>query len=239
MTATTESDMEAMIAELEAGLATAPPEMRPILEQQIANCRGLLGMLANARPAMEESKRHRVELGEAARAFFAPAPVAQIPAWLPDTLTRSEVTNEMLLCPAGAEIYAFDDSVGCAVPQGIGRIPIRQGLTLSFYQSTGRLSAQRFYEQGLLRWDVDYHPSGGRAAIGVYCDTERMQYAAQGIVTRFAPNGTIVSQTDHLDGVRHGWTKLWEDDGYPIVATRYEHGTEVETVLPNDARWNS
>ena len=239
MTATTESDMEAMIAELEAGLATAPAEMRPIVEQQIANCRDVLRMLARARPAMDANKRLRARITEAARAFFTPVPAIQLPAWLPDTLTRAQVTDEMMLCPPGAEIYAFDDSVGCAIPLGPGRIPERHGLTLSFYQSTGRLSAQRFYEHGLLRWDIDYHPSGGRSAQGVYCDTEPKQYAAEGVVTRYAPNGTVVTQTDHHLGKRHGWTKIWEDDGYPIVATRYEHGEEVETILPADNRWTS
>jgi hypothetical protein len=65
---------------------------------------------------------------------------------------------------------------------------------------------------------------------------ERLEYPEEGLHTSFAPNGTIVSQTWHRAGVRHGWSKMWDDDGAPIGATRYDAGAVAEEVYPDGTR---
>jgi hypothetical protein len=229
-------DLDAMIQELRAQLPDAPPEMRPILEDQIKNLQQTKASLARAAPAMEENKRFRAPLSPEAMAFFRPEAPAPVPAWLPDDLARGAVAEPMLRCPQGAQIYAYEDSIGCAVPQGIGNIPIRHGLQLAFYKSSGRLSSQSWYEGGLLRWSIEYHPLGARSLVGFYADVERLSHLEHGLHTSFAPNGTITAQTAYVQGIRHGWTKLWEDDGYPIVATLYDRGRAVDEIGPEGRR---
>jgi len=224
-------DMEAMIAELEASLADAPPEMRSILEQQIASSKQALGMLGKAMPAIEAQRQTRAPLRDDIRAFFTPEAPVKVGEWLPDDLKFSAVTEEMLHCPQGARIYPLDDAYECAIPAGIGAIPVRHGLSISFYHHGG-LRSQRFYDQGRLRWAIEWHPSGNRDSIGMYSDDEPRQHREHGLITRFAPNGTIISQSHHWHGTRHGWSKLWEDDGYPISATLYREGQVCEEVLP-------
>lgn len=225
-------DLQASIAELEALLAGADAESRPLLERQLAALRQTMALLeaAEAAPAMP-----RPVLSESLRGFFTPEPPAALPVWVPDTLTRAEVTDEMMRCPPEARVYPDEDGVGCAIPQPSGP-PFRHGLELAFHRSTGRLRSQRFFENRLLVWAVEYHPSGGRASLGAYAPGERLEYPEEGLHTSFAPNGTIVSQTSYRAGVRHGWSKMWDDDGAAIGATRYDAGVAVEEVLPDGTR---
>lgn len=224
MSATSKEDFLASIAELEAQLADAPAEMRPMVEQQIANMRGMLPMFAKIDEGRARYAAHRPELSGAVKAFFTPGPPCEIPSWISDSLTRAEASEDMLRCPEGARVYVFEDSLGCAVPQGPGAIPMRHGLQLNFYKSTGGLESQSFYENGCLRWSIHYHATGGRSSVGHYVGNEPKVYLEQGVHTAFAPNGCITSQSAWWQGTRHGWTKLWEEDGYPIGATFYENG---------------
>lgn len=234
--ATQEDDLAASIRELEASLASAPPEMRPLLVQQIEALRSAGDMLARARPEIEKNAARRVALTPEVAAFFRPEPPAAVPAWIPDDMPRGAVTEEWMRAWPGVKVYFDTDSVGCAIPQGPGQVPIRHGLELGFYSSTGRLQHQRFYEQGLLRWSVDYHVTGGRSLAGFYAATERLSYPEHGLITRFAPNGTVTSQQHYDRGVLHGWAKHWEDDGYPIVATLHDRGRTIESVYPDGSR---
>lgn len=114
-------------------------------------------------------------------------------------------------------------------------MPTPHGLELGFYVS-GRLATQRFYDRGLLRWVIAYHPTGGRAQVGFYAATQPLSYPEHGLHTRYAPNGTVISECFYEQGRRHGWWKQWEDDGYPIGATRFEHGKAVESNAPDGRR---
>lgn len=230
-----EDDLTAMIDELRASLKSAPPEMRSIVESQIQSLEQSKSMLERARPQMEANKQYRVPVAESFRPFFTPEPLVAVPAWLPDTLARGEVTEAMMRCQPPARVYEHEDALVCAIPSGLGNIPVRNGLSVGFY-STGRLQWQRFYENGCLRWAIEWHPSGNRSSMGFYSDAEPRQYREHGAQTGFAPNGTIISQAVFWHGTRHGWTKLWEDDGYPISATLYEQGRAVEDVLPSGER---
>jgi hypothetical protein len=232
--ATTDDDLLAMRRELEAQLASAPPEMRALLEQQIQALDHAAGMLSAAAPAIAEQRSRRPDLTPELRAFFTPSPPAPVPVWIPDDTTRASVTPELLRCPPEAKVYTLDDSIGCAIPRG-GGIPTPHGLTLSFWAS-GSLAAQRYYEHGLTRWAVEYHPSGGRASIGFWIDREPKVYLEQGLHTAYHPSGVVSSESCWENGVRHGWTKLWEDDGCPIGATLYEHGRQGEQILPDGTR---
>ena len=223
-------ELEAMMAELEASLADAPPEMRGILEQQIASCKNTIALLQRAEPAMA-AHATRPPLRDDVRAFFTPEAAVDVGAWLPDDLQWSHVTEDMLRCPQGARVYAMDGAYECAFPAVPGSIPVRHGLSISFYHHGG-LKAQRFYDQGRLRWAIEYHASGGRESVAFYSDDEPRQHREHGLFTRFAPNGTIVAQTYHWHGTRHGWSKLWEDDGFPISATLYKEGRESEQYMP-------
>lgn len=224
-------DMEAMIAELEASLADAPPEMRGILEQQIASCKNTIAMLDRAEPAISELRAQRAPLRDDVRAFFTPESPADVGAWLPDDLQSLHVTEDMLRCPRGAQVYALEGAYECAIPAAPGLIPVRHGLSIGFYHHGG-LKSQRFYDQGRIRWAIEYHASGGRESVAFYSDDEPRQHREHGLLTRFAPNGTIVAQTYYWHGTQHGWSKLWEEDGYPISATLYKEGRRVEDYLP-------
>lgn len=225
-------ELEASIADLRRMLEDSPPEMRPILLSQIKNMEELLPSLDRLAQAEEENKKYRPSLTPERAAFFQPEPPASLPLWIPDEIQRSEVTEAMLRCPPGARVYSSDDAVSCAVAPRPGGIPIPHGLALFFHPS-GRLSAQRFYEHGLLRWDVSYHSTGGRASQGHYCDREPKEHRAHGLQTSFSYGGTILSQAWYHDGKRHGWSKLWEEDGYPIQGARYEFDEKVEEVFPD------
>ena len=228
-------DLQASIRELEAHLPTADPQSRAILEQQIEAMRSTAALLRGALPQIEEMKKQRVALSPEVARFFTPEPPAPVPSWIPDDTTRGALREELMRCPAGGKVYWEDSSVGCAIPQGAGSIPIRDGLELSFH-STGGLRSQAWYEMGLLRWSIEYHPTGGRAAVGFCAATEPKTYPEQGLVTRYAPNGTVTVQGHFHAGVAHGWSKQWEDDGYPIGATLFDRGRAVESVLPDGSR---
>lgn len=236
MSATSKEDFLASIAELEAQLSDAPDEMRPLLEQQIANMRGMLPMFEKIDQGRAEFARYRPELSGAMKAFFTPLSPVQLPAWVPDSLTRDHASESMLRCPENARVYAFEDSVGCAVPRGPGMIPTRHGLQLNFYKSTGGLESQSFYENGCLRWSIHYHATGGRSSVGFYSGDEPKVYLEEGVHTAFAPNGCVTSQSAWVRGVRHGWTKLWEEDGYPILGTFYENGKAVGEMSPDGSQ---
>jgi len=229
-------ELDASIRELESSLLDCPPELRAQVEQQIQNLRDVRDSLVRLAPEIQANLVHRAPLTDAIAAFFRPEPPAEVPAWLPDDLHRAAVSEPMMRPAPGVKVYFEDDSVGCAIPQGVGQIPIRQGLDLGFHSSTGRLAHQRFYEHGLLRWCVDYHLTGGRALVAFYAATERLSYPEHGLVTRFSPNGNVVSQGYFDRGTPAGYHKLWEDDGYPISATLYEAGRRVETILPDGSR---
>lgn len=231
--ATSDEELKASIAELKASRATASAEMQKILDQQIDALENARKLLQQASEANEKNKALRPKLSEETKALFTPAPPVKPPAWIPDTLTRSEVKDAMLKCPAGAKVYSDENSVDCRTPPAArGGIPKPQGLALWFYKSTGKLKAQRFYENGLLRWDISYHLTGGRDSEGLYDDTEPKQHRENGLHTGYAPNGTIIKQTQYKSGVMQGWSKLWEEDGYPLSASRYENGKAVETIGP-------
>jgi hypothetical protein len=233
--ATEREDLEATIADLERTLADAPPEMRGMLEEQLTTLRGLLPAVDRIAAAQEENRRHRPAIPPELVGFFRPEAPVVVPTWVPDEVTRRQVDEGMLRCPPGAAVYAQEDAVGCALPPPLGGIPVRHGLTLFFHPS-GRLSAQRSYEHGLLRWNVSYHASGSRASQGYYADRAPHEQRQHGLHTSFSPGGAITSQSWYHDGALHGWSKHWEEDGSPIGATRYEHGAQAETILPDGQR---
>jgi len=225
-------DIEAMIAELEAHLSDAPPEMRALLEQQIEASRWAQEQLRALGEVQAAQAALRSPLRPEDQAFFTPAEVQSVGEWISDDLTRAQVDDALLRCPDRSRVYTSDSSVDCRIPAGAGSIPAPHGVSLGFYAS-GRLSSQSYYERGLLRWAIEYHPSGGRASVGIYSDVEPRSHLDQGLHTGYAPNGTIISQATWDNGVRDGWTRLWEDDGYPIGATRYERGQPAEERLPS------
>lgn len=233
---TRNDELAASIRELEALLPTADAASRRTLEMQIEALRSTMAMLARAAPAMEETKKHRPHLTPEVAAFFRPEAPAPIPAWLPDDVERAQIDEAMMRCPAGARVYVQDDGVSCAIPGVPGQsLSVANGLSLKFY-STGKLTTQSFFEHGLVRWSIGYHALGGRSEDAFYSDVERFQYRQHGLHTSYAPNGTITSQTSFVHGVRHGWSKQWEDDGFPIGATLYDNGRAVEEVYPDGTR---
>lgn len=229
-----DDDTTALLAELEAELAHADDESRPLLAQQISALRDATQALERVRAAAPPAPRAALTAEMAA--FFTPEPPAEVPTWLADDLQRGALELHALRCPPGARVYEHDEEVGCGIAAAPGEVGVRHGLQLGFYRASGRLKYQRFYERGLCRWAVEYHASGGRAQVAFYVDDERFQYRVHGIHTAFASNGTIVSQAHHFGGVQHGWAKLWEPDGYPIAATLHVEGREIETVLPDGSR---
>ena len=230
-----QAETQALIEELEASLATTPPEMRGMIEAQIQNLRNSLRMLEQAAPAMEASKQYRPPLSAEARAFFTPQPGPDIPTWIPDTLTRGQAGAHVLRCPQNARVYEDTENVGCAVPRGVGSIPMRHGLSLAFY-ANGRLRSQGFYDQGLLRWSITYHANGGRETFGHYVDRVERDHVAHGLHTTTNSAGVVTSQAYWHLGLRHGWTKLWEEDGYPIGATLYDQDRITQQILPDGSR---
>jgi hypothetical protein len=226
-------ELEATMRELEAQVPSALPEMRPLMLQQIDSMQQVAKMLRDALPAIEEMKHHRRPLSPALAAFFQPDPPAQIPSWIPDGVHRSEITEASMRAPPESRIYWSERWIGCAVPGMPGRsLGSAHGLSLHF-RSTGRLADQCFYDRGLLRWCIAYHVLGGRESSGFYASTEPKTYLEHGLVTRWSANGTVLVQANFVAGRKHGWEKLWGEDGHPIVAMRWVDGRNVEEVLPD------
>lgn len=232
---TLHAESQALIEELEQSLSEAPPEMRPIVEAQIENLRRSMRMLEEARPQMEANKQYRAPLSAEARTFYTPHSGPEIPTWVPDTLQRAQVTEAWLRCPAGAVVYPMDTSFVCAIPRGIGTIPTRHGLSLDFYHS-GMLRSQGYYEHGLLRWSITYHANGGRETFGLYTDRVEREHLPHGLHTTLTSAGTPIAQTYYHAGIRHGWSRLWEEDGYPAGATLYDQGREIDHLLADGSR---
>ena len=233
MADTTRQELEAAIGELEAALADAEPELRSMLTQQLASVRHALAVLDAAAPAIAAVRAERRPLPDDSAAFFQPRPPAAVPAWVPDGVTRDAVTPALMRCPDGARLYEDATTVACANAGHAGAtLSVPHGLTLRF-RAGGGLESQGWYERGCLRWEIRYHPNGAREEVGAYVGTEPKTYVEHGLHTRWAASGVVVAQTAWGDGVRHGWSTLWEDDGYPIGATRFERGVEVERVMPD------
>lgn len=230
---TRQQEMDAAIAELQASQAEASPDQRKALARQVTSLENAKKMQRLVDEASASNKARRPTVPEAQKAFFTPVAVTKLPAWLPDTLTRAQAKEDALKCPAGARVYADAHSLECRIP---AQVPVPHGLALWFYKSTGRLKAQRYYEKGLLRWAISYHHTGGRDSEGRYDDVKPKQHRESGLHTGYAPNGTIVRQAEYASGVLQGWTRLWEDDGYPMAATRYENGSSVERREPSGSK---
>lgn len=229
-------ELEAQIAEMEAKLHGASPEIAGQLRQSIESLRQVAQMSGRLQPAMDEMAAHRPALSEEARAFFTPEPPAPVPAWIPDSLTRAEADEAMMRCPPGARVYAFESSLSCSIPGVPGQsLSIAHGLDLGF-SSSGRLAHQRYYELGLCRWSIDYHLNGRRSQAGFYADREESEYRRDGLHTSWSMDGVVKVQTAWAAGVHHGWTRHWEDDGFPVGATRYENGEPVEQVNADGSR---
>lgn len=232
-TSARDQELQASIEELKASRAQAPEGMKKALEQQIQALEKAREMQKMVDEANARDQARRPKLSEETKAFFTPVAPAKLPVWLPDTLTRAEVKEDMLKCPAGAQVFAEKDSLECRLPpKQRGGIPPPHGLALWFYKSNGKLEGQRFYENGLLRWAIAYHTIGGRSSEGLYDDEKPKQHRQSGLHTDYAPNGTITRQAEYKSGVLQGWSKLWEDDGFPMAATRYENGKSVEAMGP-------
>lgn len=230
-----QAETQALLDEMIASLPSTPPEMRPIVEAQIQNLKNSLRALEKAAPAMEANKQYRPAVSPQMRAFFTPEQGPVIPTWVPDTLTRSLASTKVMRCPPGARVYEEAESLVCAVPQGIGAIPVRNGLSLGFYHSE-RLRSQGYYEQGLLRWSISYHANGGRETFGFYADRAPREHLAHGLHTTLASSGRVITQAHYQFGQRHGWTKIWEEDGYPVSATLYERDRQMDQLLPDGSR---
>lgn len=227
---TRQQEMDAAIAELKASQAEAPANMKDILARQVTSLENAKKLQQLTDDAYEQNKARRPKLTDEQKAFFTPVAPAKLPVWLPDTLTRAQAQEDMLKCPAGAKVFAETHSLECRMPPPKrGMIPVPHGLALWFYKSTGKLKGQRFYENGLLRWAISYHHTGGRDSEGKYDDAKPKQHHQHGLHTDYAPNGTVVRQAEYSSGALHGWSRVWEDDGYPMGATRYENDKSVET----------
>jgi hypothetical protein len=227
-------ELEASIKNLEASLKTADSAARPILEQQIENLRSTILLLRQVTPDIEAAKAKRPVLSAHLRELFTPLPPANVPAWIADQTTRGDITEEAMRCPPTARVYADATSVSCAIPGEPGASSsVAHGLALRFGQD-GRLAEQTLYEHGLVRWSIGYHATGGRYRVGFYASTAPKTYPEHGLHTRYAPSGVVVAQTEWVNGTKHGWEKLWEEDGYPIVGVRYAAGKEIERVLPDN-----
>lgn len=229
------AETQALIKELERSLPSTPAEMRHIVEAQIQSLRESVRMLEQAAPQMEANKQYRAVLTPEVLAFYTPQPGPDIPTWVPDTLVRTQATEELMRCPHPARIYQDEDNVGCAVPRGIGAIPQRHGLSLGFYKS-GRIQHQSYYHEGLLCWAIGYHASGGRESFGVYADRVEREHLPHGLHTTMCSTGGVIVQAWWQMGVRHGWTRCWEEDGYPVGATLYDNGRLIDQVSADGSR---
>lgn len=233
MTPTRVQELEASIAELKASREEAPDNMKGALDRQVESLRQAIKLQQTVEEANEANKARRPQVPEDQKAFWTPVAPTKVPSWIPDTQTRAGLKDEMLKCPAGTRVFAEKHGVDCRrPPTSLGGIPQPHGLALWFYKSTGKLKAQRYYENGLLRWDISYHTTGGRSSEGLYDNEKPKMDRENGLHTSYAPNGTIVRQAEYKSGMLQGWSKLWEDDGYPASATRYENNKSVEMIGP-------
>ncbi|MFO0652616.1 MAG: hypothetical protein U0326_40750 [Polyangiales bacterium] len=236
MGTTERAELQSAIEDLERALADAPDAMRAILSQQIEASRAALALLDASAAVTREWPAADAPMGPQLRALFAPDEAEPPPAWIDDATTRDTLRDADLRCAQGAKVYRDADSVSCALAGEAGvRMSVPHGLSVTF-RHDGGMASQSLYDRGRLRWSITYHPNGRRESEGLYASDEPKQYLEHGLHTRYAMNGAVVSQCRWVAGRRHGWLKLWEDDGRPISATRYLDGREVERVLPSDER---
>lgn len=230
------AELDATIRELEASLAEAAPESRELLLRQLSALHDTRAMWVRLGPEMAAVRAARPALSPELRAFFTPDPIVPVPAWIPDHALAHQIPDGALSPTPGTRVYREDRSASVAIPGRHGESrAIAHGLALHFFHD-GRLAAQRFYEQGLLRWSIDYHATGGRAHSGHYLARERFEYPEHGQHTRWSPGGAVIFQGYYREGRAHGWTRHWEEDGYPIGATLFVDGTARESVLPDGSR---
>lgn len=231
------AELEDSIRELEATAATTTdPATKQQLDAQIASLKSTRDLVRSLQPAFDEAKQHRPALSPEMAAFFTPKPAAQVPTWVPSTLRRADVNASVLRCGAGVSYYDTGDSVSCALAGVPGaKLSRGQGLALQFHPAGG-LRSQTFYEGGAARWAISYHPNGVVESVGFYVGPEPHDWIEDGLHTRYASNGVVVSQSEWKQGKLNGWQKLWEDDGFPIVGTRYVDGVAVETASPDGTR---
>ncbi|HYH97951.1 hypothetical protein [Hyalangium sp.] len=226
-------ELEASIAELKASREEAPENMKGLVDRQLESLQQAIKMQQMVDTANEQNKARRAQVPADQKAFWTPVAPAKVPSWISDTQTRAELKDGMLKCPEGTKVYAEKHAVDCRLPPtSRGGIPKPHGLALWFYKSTGKLKAQRYYENGLLRWDISYHTIGGRSSEGLYDNEKPKVDRENGLHTSYAPNGTITRQAEYKSGQLQGWSKQWEDDGYPSTATRYENNKQVEMIGP-------
>ncbi len=226
-----DSDITAMIASLEADLPGAGADTRAAIEAQIDSLRRALSLASTARVKFKD----RPPISGAALEFFMPEPAVEVPTWISDNALRPHLTEADLRGAAGTRVYSTPHLVACAIPPTLSQVPIWHGLSLGFF-SSGGLQSQRFYDQGRLRWAIEYHPTGRRASVGFFADKEPKVHREHGLHTAYSPGGVVCAQIMWAGGVRHGWTKLWEDDGYPVGATLYDQGRAVEQVTRDGTR---
>lgn len=232
MGTTERAELRSAIDDLERALADAPDEMRATLSQQITASRAALALLDASTAGTRNTPTREAPLGPQLRALFTPDEPEAPPAWIDDAVTHDTLRDDDLRCAHGVRVYRDGDTVSCAIAGEAGvRMSVPHGLTLTF-RHDGRIASQSLYDHGRLRWSITYHSNGRRESEGLYASEEPKQYLEHGLHTRYAMNGAIVSQCRWVGGMRHGWLKLWEDDGRPISAVRYVNDREVERVLP-------
>jgi hypothetical protein len=224
------------LASASADVADMIKDQIKMLETQVANLDQTLKMLRDAKPAMDRTAAQRKPVAESVKAIMAPVAAAQVPSWVPDGLVRAKATTAMMKCPAGAAVLEWDGGLSCMIAGVKGRsLGIRDGLSLGFAQS-GKLQSQRFFDHGKLRWSIEYHLSSGRESVGFYAGTEKFDYTEHGVHTRYNVDGSVQSQVDYDHGKRHGWSRMYDQHGNPVIAERYERGALVESVFPDGRR---
>lgn len=237
------AQLEATRTKLVRDRETAPASTADMIEDQIelidmqlASIGHTLALLADARPAMAAAAAARSPMAPHAIAVMTPVPAAVIPSWIPDDTTRDQITHAMMRCPDGASVMEHDAGMSCVIAGIAGKhLGVRDGLTVAFAHS-GRLTSQRCFDHGKLRWSIDYHLIGGRESAGHYVGTEKFDYTEHGLHTRYNTDGSVQSQIEYDHGKPHGWTRLYDHHGFPIVAERYEHGVVVESIYPDGSR---
>jgi hypothetical protein len=227
-------ETEAQIRNLEITIASAPPEQQRQLRDVIESLRSSQKLRDMVAPTRAQQEANRAPLEPDVKAFFTPEPPTPIPTWVPDATPKHDVTDAMMRCPSGAKVYRLDTSISCGIPRG-GGVPISHGLDLGFHPD-GSLQHQDYYEDDLLKWSIHYHATHGRAREGFYADRAPLEQRDHGLVTQYDVNGGITSQQHFVEGVAHGWQKIWERDGYPVGAWLHEDGRIVEEVSATGVR---
>lgn len=107
-----------------------------------------------------------------------------------------------------------------------------EGETASFDEETGKKTSSITYREGKAEGPMQVWSADGKTVLhrATFSDGKLV-----GLEEQFYPDGKKKGEINHVEGMRHGIVKWWDENGRLVSHTRYERGAEVQRLpLPDD-----